>query len=355
MESQMLTGEQFRQRITANPNSRCTFLLSEILSITTADFPPGAEICINCDISKLGPGTEMPWSVKNGRFQVGESLRLSQDTPNVPVSPDLLARIGRVAIEERARSQKDILFVSSVSSPATGVAVEMRYIANPPETMLLQAYTHYKNLLRFIAQSVNKAAHTKTVPILPKYQKNRRDVERRMFEHAEAVRNSADLLYLQSCGNGIANDVREILIDAAISNRALATELYMKCLYRIIEKKRLNNEHDLKKIFRQFKKADRDKIVAYFYERQSNSHIFVRTKAEFPDVRHDFGYALAVSRLAFVRYRYAYEMKKGEDGFCAGIIPIAVRRFILEERPNWTVLSTASSVVTNPDIAFVAP
>ena len=204
---------------------------AEMMAITADDFPADASIVIHTTIGVLNPSVSGPWSVRNGRFLVNVIHGVRLEDCNVPVTPELFSRIERVAIEERARGANDIEYVASRIRPTPEMACAVQYTIKPEDSRLMVAYIHAYNVRKHIQEICYRAAALKYVDRVSKHVSNKSDIERRMFEHAEIFRNAADGLYRQACGTTITDDVRKILVDAEIMNRAFATELFICLLY----------------------------------------------------------------------------------------------------------------------------
>jgi hypothetical protein len=118
---------------------------------------------------------------------------------------------------------------------------------------------------------------------------------------------------------------------------AFATELYLKCLLRIEKNKgELKRGHEYKDLFDELSPASQAKI------RQEYDELVASSSDRSPvleDVQNqnlfDFEEMLAQSGEAFEAYRYYYEPSKNHPDFVGILLLKAVRKVILELRPDF--------------------
>jgi HEPN domain-containing protein len=119
---------------------------------------------------------------------------------------------------------------------------------------------------------------------------------------------------------------------------AFALELYFKCLIRL-GRKSFGNEHDLQILFSLIGLRQQSKIRRRWQQiyleivKNDLDKAYSNTRRRIPEATFDN--ALAMSKNAFTRMRYAYEGIDPDTGWIGDGILDCTRNRILEMHPGW--------------------
>lgn len=133
---------------------------------------------------------------------------------------------------------------------------------------------------------------------------------------------------------------------ALVTNSAIASELYLKCLIHLETGQLVKNQHNLKKLFGMLRQETQEMIQARFdaalgkqkeYD-YSNTPVELKEDAQAvaQNMPKNLKEALKKGAGAFVEWRYLYE-DESESGnpFSLFYLPSLLRAVILERKPEW--------------------
>lgn len=165
--------------------------------------------------------------------------------------------------------------------------------------------------------------------------KNSKDVtSEKVFKTAQIFEKAAAILTREFQRElertGVTN-----LPAAIIVNLAFSLELYLKCLKIIETGSQPKKIHNLHNLYQSLSPGSKTKIENYYEEFIQSNPLAIAVKSEFKDIKLDIDTALSEADKAFIEWRYIYEFRP--KGFSTGVGDAvkAVRRYILELKPEW--------------------
>lgn len=119
----------------------------------------------------------------------------------------------------------------------------------------------------------------------------------------------------------------------------IAAELYFKCLLALANT--VTNGHNLKNLYQNLPSADRrqlDKLWKESWEKSPYQTFPMPAEMErFLPARHDLVNFLEKGNFMFLKSRYSWEMKPGDDLYVLNELPEILREVILVKRPDWKI------------------
>jgi hypothetical protein len=156
-----------------------------------------------------------------------------------------------------------------------------------------------------------------------------------MFDTAEAFDLASKLVAFEKYKRELNGDYSLSYhgIAAIVANHAFAIEMYFKCL-AIIEKGHFLFGHKLADQYNFLDQVARDKIKTYYNDFVQNNPTLERWKTQFSKLPNmDLTSVLQQANKAFEEHRY---MPEGDhQTYLAGDVSKALRKYILELKPDW--------------------
>lgn len=157
---------------------------------------------------------------------------------------------------------------------------------------------------------------------------------KQMFDTAEAFGLAGGLLFSFINERAKKGDYSKAYfgLSAVVANHAFAIEMYFKCV-SILEQNDFKKGHELVELFAFLLPHSQQKIKSYYNDYVSKNSRINKLLSEGRRLNTNFEDVLQQASNAFVEHRYAPEGK--QQTFLAGDLAKALRKYILELRPDW--------------------